>query len=391
MPILGLQSSSQKISSYGRVSDSAILSPLKVSGTKIVDATDVEVKLRGFELWDNDYIYGFGDREPYAPQWVYDRYMPLTQEHLNQIKRWGLNTVLLDLWWTSPRLEPNEDLPQVYNEEWVDNVLLELIRMANEAGLYVIPSIRVCFDPNYTASGNYPWSGWSTHDYVVFNQLDSSGQYGLERFCKFLEWFTRKVQGEPNVIGIDPWHFPYHRQSVDSERVTTFNTIVAPAIIDAVRKHTNKIIFLSPVHLGRYDYTNRKPYDDPNIVYNTGGYGHYNIAASADSPIWDYDVSKINVPHRSAWTFRDKYNVPVMSIEGPGIAQHPNSTYGRPLRQDRIDLFETVLTMMDDLSGWIIWQYSGPGGNWGVLENENPNDPASEGQIVEILKMHTAT
>jgi len=364
---------------------------LHVDGSKIVDEYGNEVKLRGFALWGNDYGYGFGDREPYAPQWVRDKWMPLTQDHLNQIKRWGVNTVLLTHFWTSSWLEPSEDQPQVYNEEWVDTILLQVIRMANEAGLYVIAGVRVCYDPDYTASGNYPFYGWATHDYVVFNQVDSSGQRGLERFCKFLEWFTQKVQREPNVVGICPWHFPYHRQSIDEERVTRYNSIVAPAMINAVRKHTDKIIFLSSVDLGNYDYTNHQPWNDPkqNLVYNTGGYGYHDIMVEGSSRTWDYDVSKINQPHQSVGTFRDKCNVPIISIEGPGIAQHPASNFGRPLRQDRVDLFDALLTLMDDLNGWIVWTYSGPWCNLGVLESENPNDPASEGQAVEILKKHT--
>lgn len=380
----------KNIKSYGIISYSTSISTLRVNGSKIVDATtNLEVKLRGFNLWSNDYGYGFGDREPYAPQWSHDLWMPLTQEHLLQIKNWGFNVVHLSLYWTGPYLEPNEEQPQVYNEVWVDSILLELIRMANEARLYVIPSIRVCYDPVEMPF----WAGWSTHDYVVFNQSDLSGQYGLERLCKFLEWFTQKIQGEPNVVGIEPWHFPYHKQSGvldDAERVMRYNTVVAPAMINAVRKYTDKIIFLTPVHLGYYDYSYHQPYDDLNIVYATGGYGHHNIASNADSPIWDYNISKIQAPNPTAWTFREKYNVPIMSIEGPGIAQHPASTYGRPLRQDRIDLFDAMLTMMDDLNGWIIWQYSGPGSNWGVLEKEDPNDPASEGEVVELLKRHTS-
>jgi len=358
---------------------------LHVDGSKIVDEYGNEVKLRGFELWINDYGYGFGDREPYAPQWVHDKYMPLTLDHLKQIKRWGFNVVQLSSWWTGFKgvSEPYEDQPQVYSEQGLA-ITLELIRMAREAGLYVIFNINVCFDPDYAVSGDYPWYGWATNDYVVFNQLDSSGQRGLERFCKYLEWITQNVQGEPNVVGIQPWHFPYHRVTIDYERRKRYFNDVVPAMIQAVRKYTDKIIFISPPHLGHFDYNNHPgPFKDSNIVYNSGGYGYHDMMVKGADQTWDYDVSKITHPHPSWRTFRDKYNVSIFSAEGPGICREVRS------EQDKLDLFDALLTIMDDMSGWIVWAYSGPGSNLGVLESENANDPASEGQVVEILKKHT--
>ena len=379
---------SEDIKSYGIVRYSVSTSTLMVNGSKIVDKYGNEVKLRGFQLWGNDYVYGFGDREPYAPQWVQDKWMPLTQEHLNQIKRWGFNVVHIGPYWTGTRgpSEPYEDQPQVYNEEGLA-IFLELIRMANEAGLYVIVEARVSYDPVTMPL----WAGWSTNDYVVFNQLDSAGQRGLERFSTYLEWLTQNTCGEPNVVGIEPWHFPYHKQGEaldDNERMSKYFNNVVPAMIQAVRKHTDKIIFLNPPVLGGFDYNNHPgPYDDPNIVYATGGYGYHDTAYTPNTAPWDYTTNKAYFrPHHSWLTFRDKYKVPMMSTEGPGLGQH---NFGRPLPQDRLDLFDAVLTICDDMNGWIVHQYTGPGGVWGVLENENPNDPASEGQVVEILKKHT--
>jgi len=375
---------------YVKIKDRLYPPTLHVSGSKILDEDGNEVILRGFRI--GGYVDGFTDREPYAFKWVQENAMPLSQAHLDQIKRWGFNVISVTVMWTGTGgpTEPYQDQPQVYNEKGLER-MIELIRMAKDAGLYVIVSVRVCYDPEYTASGNYPWFGWSTHDYVTLNQSDSSGQYGLDRFAKYLNWLTGRVQGEPNVVGVEPWHFPYHRQDPDSERVSKYFNDVAPTMLNAVRKHTNKIIFLSSPTLGHFNYSEHPgPYSDSNIVYTTGGYGYYVIANCENNtcPKWDYDVSKIIHPHPSAWEFREKYNVPIMSTEGPGLAQHPISSYGRPLRQDRLDLFEAVLKIMDDLNGWVVHQYVGPSDDWGVLESKNPNDPASEGRMVEILKKY---
>jgi len=378
---------------YIKVRDPSLPSLLHVSGSKIVDEDGNEVILRGFQWGQDGYIHGF---------------MPLAREHFKKIKSMGFNIIEIGNFWTGSTetverpTEPFQDQPQFYNEAGMAKRLDE-IRAANDAGLYVLVSVRVCFDPDYTASGDYPWYGWATHDYVTLNQSDSAGQYGLDRFAKYLEWLTKGVQGEPNVVGIEPWHFPYHRQDPDSERVSKYFNNVVPAMLKAVRSHTDKMIFMSSPTLGHFNYSDHPgPFADSNIVYDTGGYGYHNIAQCMKENStgvyynlctkWDYDVSKIIHPHPSAWAFREKYNVPIFSTEGPGLAQFPLSGYGRPLRQDRLDLMEAVLKMMDNLSGWIAWSYGGPreeeGAYWGILESNNPNDPAAEGQVIQIFKKY---
>jgi hypothetical protein len=401
-PILGMSvaqiTASHTINSFGVMQTrNSIDAGLYVDGAIIRDmVTQEEVKLRGFVLWDNDWVYGFGDREPYAPTWVMEKFMPLTQAHFDQIRAWGFNTVRIEFFWTSNHnfesgkgfgapSEPLESQPQVYNEAGLENCLT-LIEMAQAANLYVIISPRVCYDPEYVAAGTYGWYGWSTHDYVVFNQLDSAGQRGLNRFVQYLEWLTERTMNESNVIAIEPWHFPYHRQSSDQERVDRYFNDVVPAMINAVRKFSNKMIILSPPHLGHFDYTRLDgPLEDSNIIYASGGYGNHYIVSDPDAPSWNYDAAGIRHPHPSWRTFQEQYNVPVMSTEGPGINQQ---VFGGTIPQDRLDLFDAVLTICDAMNGYMVELYSGPASGWGVLETNNPEDPHCEGEVIEILKRH---
>jgi hypothetical protein len=362
---------------------------LVVRDDKIVNFFGEEIFLRGLVLSQNDWSYGFSDREPYASQTAMEKWMPLSVLNLKQIKNWGCNTIIINVWWSGTRgpTEPFEDQPYVYNEEGL-STLLTLIRMAREAKLKIIIQVRVCYDPEYTKNDSHTIFGWTTHDYVVFNQKDKSGIKGLERFSNYLEWLSKNVCQETNVIGIEPWHYPYHRQKIDSEKVHKYFSDIVPAMIKAVRKHSEKIIFISPPHLGHFNYNEHPgPFNGTNIVYTTGGYGYHYIVSDPDSAKWDFDKSALNHPHKSWRTFRDKYNVPIMSTEGPGIAQH---NFEKPLPKDRLELFDAVLTICDDMSGWIIHMYTASEDPWGVLENKEPLNPESEGPVIEIIKKHTS-
>lgn len=379
--------------SHGTIQYSESTSILRVSGSQIIDeTTGLEVKLRGFDLWSNDWGYGFGDREPYSKSRPESA---TTQDQLDQIRRWGFNVIKLEVYWTGTRgpVERWEDRPQDYTyvcsiiEEGYSglDIWLELIRMAREADLYVIVSVLVCFDPDWSGLEQYDHFGWSTHDYVVFNELDDAGQHGLERFGRYLEWLTEQVSGEPNVVAIEPWHFPYHRQDPwpDQARIDKYFSDVVPVMISSVRNKTDKMIIISPPGQGWFNYSNHPgQFDDPNIIYGSGGYGDYHVFGPWE-PDWDYGA--LRYPHPSWIDFQNTYSVPIMSTEGPGIAQH---AWEGAVPQDRLDLFEATITHMDAMNGWINHLYGCPNSEWGILESYDPNDTSSEGVVVEILKRH---
>ena len=375
---------------------------VRVSGKNIVDEFGRTISLRGFNLWGNDWGYG-----PDSP------YMKFTPAHIQQIKNWGFNIVKLVAYWTFS-LEPEENAPGVYNEEFISHMNW-IIDMAWDAGLYSIISVRVCWDP---VEMPY-YHGWSTNDYVVYNQVDSGGARGLERFCNLWRMLVNRFDDDPGVIGYEPWMFPYHRQDVPDgdERVDLYNDYVSPVLISAIREKSDKIIFWSPVHCGGRAYSDEggyhelgtggygaypphwnqtrvpKAWDDKNIVYMMIGYGNYEVASHPEV-VWDYDIQYIEQSLSFGKSFQDRYNVPMMSSEGPGLfihhpydADHPANT--RPIRQDRLDMLAQVLNLFDDYpKNWGYWLYSEEKTGWGVLEN---GVTLEESAIVPILTQHKAT
>jgi len=380
----------------------AVTEYVHVSGKNIVNEFGRTITLRGFNLWGNDWGYG-----PDSP------YMKFTLAHMQQIKNWGFNFVKLVVWWTF-QLEPDENAPGVYNEEFLD-YMNWIIDMAWDAGLYSIVSIRVCYDP---VDMPY-WAGWSTHDYVVYNQADSGGTLGLERFCSLWRMLVNRFDSNPGVIGHNPWMFPYHGQTVPDgdERVDLYNNNVSQALNSAIREKSNKIIFWSPVHCGVYAYTDEEGYhafgtggygaypphwnqtrvprawDDKNIVYMITAYGDYEVASSPEV-VWDYDVPLIEQSLSFGKPFQDNYDVPMMSSEGPGLfIHHPHDPDHpanlRPIRQDRLDMLAQTLNLLDDYpKNWAYWIYSGEKAGYGVLEN---GVTLEESAIVPILTQHKAT
>ena len=378
-----------------------VLGSAKVFGKNVVDEFGRTITLRGFNLWGNDWGYG--------PD---SQYMKFTPAHMQQIKNWGFNFVKLVVWWTF-WLEPDENAPGAYNEEFL-SCMSWIIDMAWDAGLYSIVSVRVCFNP---VDMPY-WAGWSTHDYVVYNQVDSGGTHGLERFCDLWRMLVNRFDDNPGVIGYNPWMFPYHAQEVPDgdERVDLYNTNVSPALISAIREKSNKIIFWSPVDCGARAYTDEEGYhdfgtgaygaypphwnqtrvprawDDQNIVYMITEYGDYEVGSNPEV-VWNYDSYHIEQSLAFGKLFQDTYDVPMMSSEGPGLSihnsedpDHPANT--RPIRQDRLDLVVQTLNFFDDYpKNWAYWLYSGEKASYGVLEN---GLTLEESAIVPILIQHKA-
>jgi len=389
------------LSSIDFISAETVSGYVHVNGKHIVDEFGRTISLRGFNLWIND--WGYGPDSPFTK---------LTPTHMQQIRNWGFNLVKLSVYWTF-WLEPDENAPSVYNEEVLSRMDW-VIDMAWDAGLYSMISVRVCFDPTIMPQ----WAGWSTHDYVVYNQVDSGGMHGLERFCNLWRMLVNRFDDHPGLVGYNPWMFPYHAQEVPDgdERVDLYNNIVSPALNSAIREKSKKIIFWSPVHCGARSYRDGEdyyvfdtggygafppfwshtrvstPFDDENMVYTTTGYGNFEIANEAEI-IWDYDVQFLEQGFAFGKSFQDTYDVPMMSSEGPGlfihhpeIADHPANI--RPIRQDRLDMLIQTLDLLDQYpKNWACWLYSGEKAGYGVLEN---GVTLEESAIVPILTQHKA-
>jgi hypothetical protein len=244
---------------------------------------------------------------------------------------------------------------------------------------------------------------------MIYNRTDKAGELTLNRFGLYLEWLTKEILSEPNVIAFEPWHFPYHKASekvlykdddtfaetlAKRDRLNKYFGDVVPYMISSIRKHSDKIIIIDPPSLGHFDYANYPdPFADNNIIYATGGYGDHAVAFR-DDPKIKWDGRSVTHPDPSYKEFKTEHTVPVMSMEGPGIRQ---GSWGRTdsiIPDDRFVMFDDVLKDLDENSnGWILHAYGIAGGTdynsnaWGILiENPENNDPNHEGWLVDIIK-----
>ncbi|MBI4324290.1 MAG: hypothetical protein HY674_03415 [Chloroflexi bacterium] len=149
------------------------------------------------------------------------------------------------------------------------------------------------------------------------------------------------VEPEPNVVGIEVWHFPWHHWGVglrlldDADLMNAYFNNAVPAMVRAARAQTSKIIFLGAPLLGHFDYAKHpRPVRDTNVVYCSGGYGGgrgTSMLTGETEEAWDH--GSITQPHPSWKAFRAKHNVPVMGTEGPGLAErHYLESKGHPAR-----------------------------------------------------------
>jgi len=278
-------------------------------------------------------------------------------EHFNKIRQWGFNSVLVEFWW-SKDFEPSKSAVGVYNEQNLRK-FRSAVDLARQAGLVVIISGRVCYDPSVTAD----WDGWATHDYV---NLNLSG--GLTRYARFWEMM---VQRFPDCIYC-LWHMPYHKQGVDSTRANKYYQTTFPTLLNAVRKYSsNKVVFV-PIHQGSESsyYKTAMPLRDSNIIY---GLGHMSPGkVEYDSNTWDYDYADLTSIFAGVKRWRETFNLPMMSVEYFPLEW----IRGRSIAQSRLDALEESLKRMQLYNvGWMYWRLSLEGGGDNILANTASFEP----------------
>jgi len=344
---------------------------LQVDGKRIVDEEGRQVLLRGFSLWDAGI---------FEPQWHY----PYSVEHLQWLKDWGFNVIRTSAWW-GRNIEPYEDQVGVYSEENLVD-LEAVVQNAGDAGLYVIISVRV----QYLADPAATWDGWGEADMLLTSE-------GLQRYCNMLEMLVQRFDSYPQVIGYCPWHFPWHHVEEPQRNDTTvqqYYDTITPAMINAIRAHSSKIIFYSPykhgLHLmsdsypwcwdtGEFDFITPVPQN--NVVYMHDG--HRPLDVEQKGATWDSDVEFIRSQMSYAKAFSDKYNVPMCLAEFGLNIHGAQST--RPIDQSRLNMLDAKLTVLDDYGdyNWLYWLYTNDEVGAGVLESD-----LSPSAVVPLLQDH---
>jgi len=237
-----------------------------------------------------------------------------TREHFRKIKSWGFKDVLIDdIWWG--RFVSQGGTYRKTRFARLD----EAVQWARSEGLNVGLSLRVCWDPTPEGADTSWWTDWSydevrdeqmpSHDYV---NLEDEGR---ERYASFVEFI---VQRYPNCF-YSLWHFPYHKQGVDSVRRNRFYAVTFPTLLGAVRKYSNNTIVFVPIHQGMSGngevasyYETATPLDDPNIVYGLGHCMPWNVV---DWGSWDYDFNRLDEAFEGIRRFRETYDLPMFSVE----------------------------------------------------------------------------
>lgn len=350
---------------------------LQVEGKRIIDENGNQVLLRGFNAWHANIFEVDGLR--------------LTEERLQEIKDWGFNVLKAEIWWTARWAGIEQDFNQngVYNEANLAK-LETFVQRAEQVGLYVILSMRVSHVEGVPPEGQ--WQGWAWHDYLLTSE-------GLERYCNFLSMIVQRFDDYEQVIGYCPWHFPWHGDwnPPQSTKDAYYNTIT-PAMIDAVRTYSNKIIFYSPFHHGIATdpqgnildagwFLYISPITDSNVVYCHDGHR----SAPSRSPDegfrgiwdWDYDYQSVRDQYQPAIDFMNTYNVPIMLAEF-GLQIHQGDTR-RPIDQSRLDFTDFRLTILDEAGdyNWAYWIYGNNEVAQGVLEAD-----LSPSAVVPVLRAH---
>lgn len=252
--------------------------------------------------------------------------------HFQKIKSWGFDSILITNWW---------GVGESQEGQYDENVLAkytQVIGWAKQAGLKVVLSMRVCYDPNEEGF---------THDYV------NTTSEGRERYCRYLQKIVQNLDADMYCL----WHYPYHMQYPTAGQKSTYYNTTFPRLLSAVREYTSKPIIFAPMEQGgtpggemmesSYEYQFIEPYSDTNIVY---GLGHM-LPWSVTVGEWDYNHNLLDKFFDGVRRFRGK-NQPMMSIEYAPLFWSP----GQQMPQSKLDcLKESLIRMKQNNVDWFFW------------------------------------
>jgi hypothetical protein len=208
------------------------------------------------------------------------------------------------------------------------------------------------------------WTGWLTSWDGVF---DPNGTL-LTRICSYLEWLAQRYDASPAVIGYNVENFPFHWKTPTQLEIDQYHTYGIPAMANAVRKHSSKTLFISPIHKGQ-DYPNpdtHKWFDtlprptDQNVIIMLDGYGL--IEPDTTTPL-PYTKEQLRAIYDGARQYKARYNVPLM-IDEFGLPTTVTEAYQQYLK----DLMDVHAEFTDS---WM-WEIGyGSGGGFNLMNSDH--------------------
>lgn len=263
------------------------------------------------------------------------------QKMLAKIREWGFDTILICDYWA-----------QLQNEDHTLNTpriaaIQKAITWAKGQNLTVILSVRVQVSVPPASYEHNNWINPPTAQWV------NNTSEGLAAFTSFIELF---VQTFPDVIYC-LWHFPYHKIMPTAEERTRFYTITFPALLYAVRKHSNNPVVFTPIHQGLLDlasdqsdtsyYVTATPQPDNNIIYAVG---HMIPWAVLGGQEWNYNTAAMDSAFAGIKRWRENFNLPMLSVE--------YAPFHQPITQhSRLDcLSEAMKRMLHYDVGFAYWR-----------------------------------
>jgi hypothetical protein len=281
-----------------------------VDGTKIKSPNGTPIKLCGWRIDFNSWSKIEG----------------LSQSNIEYWNNNGLlgNAQAVEIWWsresTGTKKSPSEFSPHrpgQYDQDGMKN-LLQVLRNIARSGSYIIPSIRVSYDQEFslanTKKGINTWQGWANHrkliynDPVVVEEGPNAGTYGRhrDRFFAWLDWIMPQILADKEISDKiaywEMWHYYGHKHGSSIADRDHYLDDFIPRLIAKYREHDpHRLLGVgvtsdAVVHRlnTRLDEGTWKSYTDKNWIFVTGGYGILGIIMRPDfapktPKIWPLD------------------------------------------------------------------------------------------------------
>lgn len=352
-------------------------------GTQLISPDGLPIKLTG---WRMD-----------AGEW--EKQNQVSQADFEFWKTQGLlgNAQAVEFWWSGGgALHVGERYPYkpgVYGAENLPK-LLNAMRAIARSGSWIIPSIRVSFDPDsaikFTKTGTIGWQGWAHHKKVIYNEPvvveegPYAGTYGnyRDRFFRWLDWIIPYILSDSEISSHiaywEIWHFYGHRhdktQLTDADHDFYFDEFI-PLYINKFRKlDPNRLLgigarqqFVMERLITRIDNDTWAPWEDKNWILVTGGYGFHDVIVSDKNlnypwptscynPKWIKETGEFDIQKFVRLTGRA-----VHSQEGPGLWPNYRTT---PIREPQRSYVVGLLNLYNQYSNgfaWHAWPPSIPG------------------------------
>ncbi|MBI5149304.1 MAG: glycoside hydrolase family 5 protein [Candidatus Omnitrophica bacterium] len=347
---------------------------LLVAGSRIVDETGREVRLRGVQM-------DFGSARGDIPRTVVaqdggflDEMIDhvVTEEDFKDVARMGANSARFSL--TTCKDFENEEQPFVYREENLKR-LDKAVAWAEKYGIYLVLSMR------QSPGGHNP----SPHSGNEGSNALWSSEQDQQRLVSLWKTIAQRYADRPVVAGYDLLNEPF---APDQEIYNSVFTNIIDAIRSVDKRH---MIFWEGNEWGKKLDWIKPPPLDGNIVFSIHFYepGSYAVKGQGDYPSRiqgrDFDKEALRKALERRTEYARKLNKPVYVGEFGAMAQA-----GNYLQYDR-----DILEILEGLKlHWGYWHYKNIKGNTQTqaIYHAQPENPffqlmkgSGKGKVLSML------